>query len=1070
LAVNKRKVLDAARKYAQKGAKEKALKEYHTLLKLDPRDAKLHLEIGDCYRRWGQVDEAITQYARVADQYKQDGFDARAVAVFKQILNLDPKGYDAYVSLSELYQRMGLDAEALTALQSAADGYHREGKKREALELLRKMATLDPTNTTSRLKVAELLRQEGMDDDAVAEYEAVAAELERQGASESILTVRERILELQPDRNDIRLGIARSLIELRKPERAESFARQAIDADPEQSEAYEALCDIYKALGNDDELAKTTGTLAKLYRDQGDEGKARELAQRIPLGLEFDSDESAPVDETDSSFLGDDDLLDEDFLATDNSEVDDASEELPLDADDELELELDEDDAADQGVADQGAEEELLLGAADHGSEEADDELDLFEDDESESESTRPEGDPDQLLAEASVYLRYGKRKEAIASLEVVLEQEPEHRAALEKLGDAHAENDDDDQAVEMWSRAAQRARSDGDDEGFAVLRDRITALDAAAGALLVDVPDEPQLVDIDDIVDSNHEANDEAEEFEIDVSVGDDESEDETEDETEDESEADSHDATASAGIELDLSAEEDEEDEEDDHGIEIDLSSEEDEDDDDEIDVEVEVDVYVDLSGDTDEAEEDALAASGPASSANSATTSQQVAEDLEEADFYYQQELFAEAESIYRRILKVAPNHPGALLRLGELAAAKGDDPTAVPPAAEASRATLGAQAPGEDSTEVADLILDVDEEDEPAVNLDLPPARQVEAARGKSGEQKSRADDTVPIEVAEPEAETEQPVAAAEEPVQAEEAEDAAAEEEGGFDLAAELRDVIEEDDPAADSVDGRLSTVDDGFESIFADFKQGVSAALSGDDYETRYDLGIAYREMELYQDAIGEFSTCLNSPKWKLSSLHLMGLCALDLGRATDAANHIEQALSSEGLPEEQIAGLQFDLGRAYEVAGDLGRARSAYASVVEADPGFPGVAERIERLASAAREAPVELEDDAGDEGFESFDDLVAEAQADDAVEETESFESFDDIITEADAVIAEPLPEVETETEVVAEAEEQPSNEWGGWTSPDGTPTWADDAPQQEQAEDSKSSKKRKKKISFV
>ncbi len=67
MAVNKRKVLDAARKYAQKGAKEKALKEYHTLLKLDPRDAKLHLEIGDCYRRWGQIDEAITQYTRVAE-------------------------------------------------------------------------------------------------------------------------------------------------------------------------------------------------------------------------------------------------------------------------------------------------------------------------------------------------------------------------------------------------------------------------------------------------------------------------------------------------------------------------------------------------------------------------------------------------------------------------------------------------------------------------------------------------------------------------------------------------------------------------------------------------------------------------------------------------------------------------------------------------------------------------------------------------------------------------------------------------------------------------------------------
>jgi tetratricopeptide (TPR) repeat protein len=202
LAVNKRKVLDAARKYAQKGAKEKALKEYHTLLKHDPRDAKLHLEIGDCYRRWGQIDEAVTQYARVADQYKGDGFDARAVAVFKQILNLDPKRYTAYVSLAELYQRMGLDAEALGALQAAADGYHKEGQKREALDLLRRMATLDPTNTTSRLKVAELLRQEGMEDDALSEFEAVGVELAKQGATESFISVQERILELRPDRSD----------------------------------------------------------------------------------------------------------------------------------------------------------------------------------------------------------------------------------------------------------------------------------------------------------------------------------------------------------------------------------------------------------------------------------------------------------------------------------------------------------------------------------------------------------------------------------------------------------------------------------------------------------------------------------------------------------------------------------------------------------------------------------------------------------------------------------------------------------------------------------------------------
>ena len=43
MAINKRKILEAARKFAQKGAKEKALKEYAKLLKADPKDAKVRL-------------------------------------------------------------------------------------------------------------------------------------------------------------------------------------------------------------------------------------------------------------------------------------------------------------------------------------------------------------------------------------------------------------------------------------------------------------------------------------------------------------------------------------------------------------------------------------------------------------------------------------------------------------------------------------------------------------------------------------------------------------------------------------------------------------------------------------------------------------------------------------------------------------------------------------------------------------------------------------------------------------------------------------------------------------------
>ena len=68
LAANKRKILEAARKHAQKGAKDKALKEYQKLLTLEPKDARLRLEVGDALRRCGQVPEAVVAYKKVVSE------------------------------------------------------------------------------------------------------------------------------------------------------------------------------------------------------------------------------------------------------------------------------------------------------------------------------------------------------------------------------------------------------------------------------------------------------------------------------------------------------------------------------------------------------------------------------------------------------------------------------------------------------------------------------------------------------------------------------------------------------------------------------------------------------------------------------------------------------------------------------------------------------------------------------------------------------------------------------------------------------------------------------------------
>lgn len=1108
MALNKRKVLDAARKFAQKGAQEKALKEYAKLLKADSRDAKLLLEIGDAHRRWGQNEEAISHYLRVAEQYKQGGFDARAVAVFRQILNLDGKRYPAYVSLAELYQRMGLDGEAVHALQTAADGYHKEGQKHEALELLRKMATLDPTNTTSRLKVAELLRQEELLGDAVSEYEAVIQELVRQGANDALIPVYERILEIKPERADIEFALARNLIQLSQSERAECYARRAFDHKPDAEGHFDLLTGIYTELGKTDELTQVTKTMAQVYRDRGDEDQARELMQRLPSGDAFVLPEEdagqAPgeVSATDQDGLLDDDFLDDDFLAADGETENDDDSFIDVGGDEDLELDLGGDDA----------------------------QADL--DGSSASDARPPEGDPDQLFAEASVYLRYGKRDQAIASLEAILVQEPDHRDALEKIGEFHADAGDSSKAVEYWIKTATLARNAGDEVAVDALRERIAVLDPDAAEALASAPPEGTPPEVGaaarDAIASNPDRDDDLE-LELDMELGEDENA-----------------ASGKGSDELDEMA----------------------------LDDSIDELAFVESSDAESTAIEfneasrsvaGAAASSSPSESvAASSTQSQKITEELEEAEFYMEQGLYDEAEAIYDRVLEIVPSHPSAMLRLGELRAARGEDPSASGVAvASVSDATLDpadlpfdesdvsggdglesqasdddasvdlgenseleiaveidlgkdaeadadADAAGDDDegAEIAieveiEVDVELDDDDAPGLDDDSTPdvdsgeieideqalghdeedaessfdapnttdsnapsdagedyEVEIELDDDGSSEEKqaletSTADNTMPLCTETEGAAPAEEVEAAAPPIAAQ------ADEDDSFDLAAELRECLEDEDERAEqddaSASGEPTSEDEGFASIFKDFKSGVEKTLAENDYETRFDLGIAYRGMELFDDALGEFRLCLDSPGHRLESLHMMGLCAIDLGRFADASNHFEQALATEDVPLQKQAGLRFDLGRSFECLGDDARAKEAFEAAKAADATIPGIDDCIARVTErlGSGDDPVELDDaSAGADGLENFDDLVAEVEADEGPDET--FESFDDVVAEVEA------------SEVIARDSEAP-----GSAEEDRSEAQAEVAAEQdpEPSASKRGAKKRKKKrISFV
>ena len=270
----------------------------------------------------------------------------------------------------------------------------------------------------------------------------------------------------------------------------------------------------------------------------------------------------------------------------------------------------------------------------------------------------------------------------------------------------------------------------------------------------------------------------------------------------------------------------------------------------------------------------------------------------------------------------------------------------------------------------------------------------------------------------------------------------------------FDLAAELSEALAT--PAA----ARAATDEDGFESVFREFKRGVSQTLGEGDAETHFDLGIAYREMGLFDDAIGEFRYALGTPARRLDALHMMGLCALDLSRPHDAVGHFEQALASPEVPAEREVPLRFDLGRAYQAQSDRVRALGAFRRVVELDATFQDAAQRIEALESDAGSAAPPAQ---AREAYESFDDLIAES-ADDApapAPPAPSYENFEDVMAEVGDDDARAGAPVESDEVAAEEREPEPA---------------AADAPEKSDPADSvkpepsPTAPRRRRKVSFV
>ncbi len=121
------------------------------------------------------------------------------------------------------------------------------------------------------------------------------------------------------------------------------------------------------------------------------------------------------------------------------------------------------------------------------------------------------------------------------------------------------------------------------------------------------------------------------------------------------------------------------------------------------------------------------------------------------------------------------------------------------------------------------------------------------------------------------------------------------------------------------------------------------------------DFETHYHLGIAYKEMELIDNAIAEFQTASADKEKRFDCLVMLGMCFLEKEEYEKAIHYFNDASHVRELNTEEAIRLHYRLGLAYEGNGMMQEALQAYHQIINLDRDFLDVRNRIERLKSAS-------------------------------------------------------------------------------------------------------------------
>lgn len=113
------------------------------------------------------------------------------------------------------------------------------------------------------------------------------------------------------------------------------------------------------------------------------------------------------------------------------------------------------------------------------------------------------------------------------------------------------------------------------------------------------------------------------------------------------------------------------------------------------------------------------------------------------------------------------------------------------------------------------------------------------------------------------------------------------------------------------------------------------------------DYEAHYALGVAFKNMGLYEEAKEEFQVSMNSDSFYLDSALMTAVCLKEEHHLALAIRALETVLADPRCEGAKGQAIRYELGLLYEAAEQWEKAAQAFQSI----PSFHDVSQRLAAL-----------------------------------------------------------------------------------------------------------------------